>query len=110
MKISPEDRHEVAEMLRDEGFTDELMDKLLYVLNIDMMDAQDVDLACCLADLIDRPETAMRDLGEFTPHHRFRRMQCVHCGGVHWEQPNDRLRMSFCPYCGEPVTSLVEQA
>lgn len=103
MKISPKDRREIAEMLRNEGFTDELMDKLLDVLNIDIRDALDVDLACCLADLIDRPETTMCDLGEYAPHHKFRRMQCACCGAVHWEQPNDRLRISYCPYCGSEV-------
>lgn len=108
MLISPditiEDRREVAGMLRNEGFTDECKDKVMYVLNIDMLDADDVDFASCLADFIDQPTTVMKDLGEYTPRHKFRRMECKRCGAVHWEQPNDRLRMSYCPYCGAAVT------
>lgn len=108
-EITAEDRREVAEMLRNEGFTDELFDKLLSILEIDL-GAEDVDLACCLADFIDQPTTMMRDLGEYTPKHKFRRMQCVRCGAAHWEQPNDRLQMSFCPYCAKKVNGVVKQA
>ena len=108
MKIDPKDRREIVEMLRNEGFTDELVDKVFYTLNIDMLDAEDIDLASCLADLVERPMTEMVDLGEYTPRHKFRRVQCKQCGAVHWEQPNDRLRMSYCPYCSAAVTSHAE--
>lgn len=56
--------------------------------------AKEADSKTC--DMVDR--------GDFQPSHRFKRMVCSECGGLHWEQPQKALpRMRFCPWCGKPV-------
>ena len=67
---------------------------------IDEIDSTDV---LKLADLIDRPTCVMDDLGNFTPHHDFKRMVCSECGAMYWEPPQETLRMRYCPHCGAEV-------
>lgn len=51
----------------------------------------------------------MEDRGEFMPNHRFKRMACSCCGGVHWEQPKKTLpKMRYCPWCGRKVERIVQ--
>lgn len=59
----------------------------------------------------ERHETCeMEDCGDYMPHHMFKRMRCLACGGMHWEQPQRTLpRMRHCPWCGAKVTGWRER-
>ena len=108
---SNEERQKVAARLRDFG-EDGSPAKYIYggTESYDQMLVRVLrqivgrgDLFERLADLIDRPTCVMDDLGNFTPHHDFKRMACSKCGAMHWEQPQETLRMRYCPWCGREV-------
>ena len=108
--ISNEERQEVMQELRRNVLRDQdvSMTAVIKALGIELDGDESWGELCeavwdRMCDLIDRPTCVMDDLGNFTPHHDFKRMVCSVCGAMHWEQPQETLRMRYCPWCGREV-------